>query len=373
MNATELKLYLFARGLLISEAAKRAWRELYPGPLTLGEYASTSGVCIVAPGDIYINAPISESFTQQSEATLVYDGGFAVEWNGRRFSVSPIPVPSFHNKMYTGVGGPLDYTELGVTHTDRIRISPIGGCAWHCRFCDSQFTSYSMKPLAGLEEVIRVASNDPLVPARHALISGGTPKPDDQGWLENVYKVVAANSPMPVDVMVAAWDDLSLPYRLKDWGVNALSVNIEIFDENRAQAITPEKAQRSRLHYLRFIEEAVNAFGIGFVQSLLVVGQAIDPLESTLRGVRALVERGCMPVLSPFRPSPKTPLRDELPVSYDWMRRLYYESLTICERAASGVKLGPRCVPCMHNTVTFPDETDWYIPLGRNLAQRPTA
>jgi hypothetical protein len=371
LNTTELKLYLFSRGLKISESANNAWQEFFPGPLTLGEYASTSGVCIRTSDDIYINAPVSEYFATKSEALLVYEDQFFIEIRRERFIVFPIPVPKYHDQLYKDQNLVIPYTELGVTHTDRIRIQPIGGCVWDCLFCDSWTTNYSKKPLQGLQEVIEIAINDQLLPARHVLISGGTPYPEDISWLENIYMKIATSSRIPVDVMVAAWGDYSFISHLKEWGVNAVSINIEVFNEERAKKIIPQKAELTRKYYLDLIEKAVNVFGIGSVQSLLVVGETIENVKSTLLGVEALANRGCMPILSPFRPGPKTKLKDKNPVSYDDMQRLYFESLKICENSGSGVKLGPRCIPCMHNTITFPDNTDFYISLNQDLTQKP--
>ena len=57
-----------------------------------------------------------------------------------------------------------------------------------------------------------------------------------------------------------------------------MSVNLEIFDEEAAMAAMPQKARLGRDHFLRFIEAAVAEFGVGFVQSLVLVGSPVEPL-----------------------------------------------------------------------------------------------
>jgi hypothetical protein len=104
------------------------------------------------------------------------------------------------------------------------------------------------------------------------------------------------------------------------------------------------------------------------VQSLVVFGAAIEPIESTLRGVRDLVDRGCIPVLSAFRPHHLTPLGGEPGATFDEMRRIYEATVEICDRAGNGVRPGPRCVPCHHNTVTLPDASGFYIPLEVDIS-----
>ena len=117
------------------------------------------------------------------------------------------------------------------------------------------------------------------------------------------------------------------------------------------------KVKACRQLYFDFIERAVGIFGAeGQVRSLILVG--IEPIEDTLQGVEALAQLGCDPVLSPFRPDPATPLKDHPPASVDTLVEVYERGLEIVERY--GVKLGPRCIPCHHNTLTFPDGTNTY-------------
>lgn len=369
-----LKLYALSHGIRIDGRAAKAWLERYGGPMTLAEYASTSGVCLYTDAGIYINAPYLEAFAQPSDAVLNFDDGFYLSLRSTVVPVNVIPVPAYHSRRYSDGGESYPYTNLGVTHTDRCRISPIEGCAWRCTFCDLPYEeSYRMKPRDELLKVVRMAVDDPLTPARHVLISGGTPRRRDEQWIDDVYAYIAANSSIPVDVMMPAREDLSYPKWLREVGVNMLSVNLEISDPARALAITPNKVKTplGREHYLKYTEAAVQAFGVGFVQSLMVFGAAIEPIESTLQGVRDLVDRGCIPVLSPFRPEEHTPLGDQPPATYDEMLRVYEETLDICVRAGPGVKPGPRCVPCHHNTVAFPDGTDFYVNLDGDLTSPP--
>ena len=92
------------------------------------------------------------------------------------------------------------------------------------------------------------------------------------------------------------------------------------------------------------------------MRSLLLVG--LEPLERTLAGIEFLASLGCDPVLSPFRPAPGTELSDHRPPSADLMLEAWERSSQIVER--HDVKLGPRCIPCMHNTVTAPDDSGAY-------------
>lgn len=103
------------------------------------------------------------------------------------------------------------------------------------------------------------------------------------------------------------------------------------------------------------------------MQSLILFGKAIEPLESTLQGIQALVDRGAIPVLSPFRPDARTPMENEPAATEEEMKTIYERTVEICEDSNAGVKPGPRCVPCHHNTVAFSDGSDFYIPLSADI------
>lgn len=368
----DLKLHVLANGIIIEPEAEEAWREEYQGPVSLNEYASTSGICLkVEDGadGVYINAPYTQEFTKQADARLRYNGGFVVARADIEYDAKVIPVPAFHSKTYTDNDIEYPYTNLGVTHTDRVRISPIEGCGMVCKFCNIPYElRYRQKPEEELLRVIEIAKDDEQAPARHVLISGGTPKRKDEEWEDEIYESVIANSPLPVDIMMTPRESPSYLRRLGAAGVNALSINVEVFDPQRAQKLIPSKNKRfGPQGYLDYIERAVDELGVGRVQSLILFGAAIEPIESTMQGVQALVDRGCIPVLSPFRPDPRTPMENDPPSTEAEMREVYERTLEICEDTATGVKPGPRCVPCHHNTVTFSDGSNFYIPLDKDI------
>ena len=368
----DLKLHVLANGIRIEPEAEEAWREEYQGPVSLNEYASTSGICLkVEDGadGVYINAPYTQEFTRHADARLRYNGRFVVARADIEYDATVIPVPAFHKKTYTDNGIEYPYTNLGVTHTDRVRISPIEGCGMVCKFCNIPYElRYRQKPEEELLRVIEIAKDDEQAPARHVLISGGTPKRKDEDWEDEIYESVIANSPLPVDIMMTPRESPSYLRRLGAAGVNALSINIEVFDPQRAQKLIPSKNKRfGPQGYLDYIERAVDELGVGRIQSLILFGAAIEPIESTMQGVQALVDRGCIPVLSPFRPDPRTPMENDPPSTEAEMREVYERTLEICEDSATGVKPGPRCVPCHHNTVTFSDGSDFYIPLDKDI------
>ena len=363
-----LKFRLLTEGVYLDESARQAWSCRFGGPITLAEYATTSGVSLMLPGSRYVNAPLANSPGVTSSRLSYSSGRFLIVRAQDHIPVRVIPVAKFHEDLitdrYDGLSRPM--SSYGVTHTDRCRVSPIAGCAWSCHFCDLPYLlQYRKKHIENLLEVIQAAMADPIAPARHVLISGGTPRGgigrgSDHEWIDETYETLAKRSPLPVDVMMAPRRDLHHPERLVKAGVQSLSVNLEISDAGRARIITPQKATYGRSSFFKYIERAVEAFGVGYVQSLVVVGSAVEPLESTLQGVRDLVDRGCVPVLSPFRAHSATPMRTASSASYDEVVTAYNETLDICEKANTGVLPGPRCVACHHNVIALPTSSLFY-------------
>ena len=354
------KIGLMTHGMNVSETARKTIGGDGNRPLTLADYASTSGISMILEGDVWVNAPIKDhnpNFVGDSALyTLNFrDGKFFVSSGNADFEARPVPVPAYHNGNAKS-GEP--YQNLAITPTDRVRISPIEGCAIACQFCDLPYKfRYRKKGVDDLVESIRVALLDPIQKAKHVLISGGTPKPEDYGYENEVYSAVTPAFPdIDVDIMMVPMPGLLDAQQLKNIGVHGLSINLELYNEEKAKRIMRGKYKASRQLYFDFIEQAVPIFGEGNVRSLLMVG--IESLEDTLKGVESLAQRGCDPVLSPFRPDPSTPMKNEQPPTEEFLREVYLRSRDIVERYR--VKLGPRCIPCHHNTLTFPDGSSSY-------------
>ncbi len=364
--AQQLKVELITEGLFIDPETQRALVESDDTPLTMADYASTSGVTLKLPGDVWVNAPINEFNPNFVEAPLshliIEDGKTYVVNGGDSQEVEFIPVPSYNDKKLED-GSPVKW--IAITHSDRVRLSPVKGCTVQCDFCDIPFDRREGEPRYGgrklignILEAAGVALSDPVLPAQHILISGGTPSKRDYGYENEVYeRVVTENPGVDVDIMMVPMPGLLDVKHLGKLGVHGLSINLELWNKEIAVRTMRSKVKSSRELYFDFIEEATEEFGPGRVRSLLMVG--IEPIEDTLRGVEALAQRGCDPVLSPFRPDPMTPLRDMAPPTSAHLLEVWQRSQEIVARY-DGVKLGPRCIPCMHNTLTFPDGTEDY-------------
>lgn len=359
-QAQELKLQLLAEGLALSDAS-RAWLAdvTHGKSLTPADYASTSGLILELDDDVWVNAPIVDhnpNFVSTPTAVLDVDGdGLFLRSGDLASGVRYWSQPDYHGT--SSAHGPLN--NYVVTHGDRARLSPIRGCAMTCTFCnipyDDPIDVYSLKSIPACVEAVRVALNDPAQPAHHLLISGGTPKPKDVGFHRELYRTILTAFPgLPVDIMMAPVPGVLDVPELAGLGVHELSINLEVFDRARAREVARNKYNQGLEHYLGVIEDAAAILGPGRVRSMLLVG--LEPAEGTLAGVRAIAERGGLPVLSPFRPDPVTPLRGVRPPDADELREVLLRATEIV--AGLGTILGPDCPPCSHNTLNFAADRD---------------
>jgi hypothetical protein len=359
------KFELFHSGITVTPEAEALIRQAYPNaPLTLADYASTSGITLVLEDHVWVNVPITTYnpnmvFDPHHELRVDTDRLFVHDKDtGRELPARFVPVPAYHNQR--NAHGEL-FTEYVHTHTDRARISPIRGCAMRCKFCDIPYEfqgRYFPKPIVRLLEAAARAIDDPVQPASHLLISGGTPGKRDYEYLRKLYQcVISAFDGIDVDIMMVPMPEIINLDELTSAGVNQLSLNVELWNRERAAEIMPEKYRQGLPSYLDFIERAVDRLGKGQVRSILMVG--LEPAEDTLAGVEALARLGCTPVLSPFRPDPLTELATLSPPSVDHMISTFIDARDVASKY--GIKLGPSCICCMHNTISLADgSTDYH-------------
>jgi hypothetical protein len=350
-----LKFRLLAEGIQISELARKALGEIASeGRLTPADYASTTGLILELDDNVWVNAPISEHNPNfVGDTSFVLDlgaDGFYVQGAGLSSGAKFWPQPDYHGR--TASFGSLN--NFVVTHGDRARLSPVRGCAMTCTFCnipyDDPIDVYGTKPVDALVEATRTAIADPRQPAHHLLISGGTPRRPDFEFLREVYRrVLSEFSQVPVDIMMVPLPGLLDLPELDKLGLNEISVNIEVFSAARAAELMRHKYHRGLDFYLDFIAHSAGILGPGRVRSMLMVG--LEPMEMTLAGVAAIAERGGVPVLSPFRPDPATPLKDAKPPRASELESTYLRAVDVA--ASHGVVLGPDCPPCTHNTLSF--------------------
>lgn len=346
-----LKIQCLSRGVRVSAAALDLLSNGGTELLTIHEYPTTGGITLVLDGDVVVNAPFDEWFCTEAEVCLdLDDEGLFLQLSDDRHPVHRVlPLPGYLGRVDSHG---RHVSDVAMSHADRVRVSPIVGCAYDCGFCDLPSMRYAMRDREQIGEALLIAAEDTALPVRHVLISGGSPRRPHVEQFVQLCADVIRDSPLPVDVMFSPTiDDLEIVDRLVDAGAQSFSINIEVYSGDRATSLLRTKQALTHQRFAATIERAVELLGSnGQVRSLIIPG--LEPVESTIEGVRFLASLGCDPVLSPFRPSQGIALADHRPPTADDLRQVLEESRQIV--AEHGVALGPECLPCQHNTLTFP-------------------
>jgi len=354
-----LKVSCFSLGVSVDAKALTRLSDGGKTPVSLHEYPTTGGITFVVNRNGFVNAPFDGKSCSKPEVHFSWDDAaeeYFIRFRNEEFHVEALPLPGYID-LIDAEG--TSVRDIVMTHADRLRLSPLNkGCAFGCRFCDLARKKYVKHPIPQVVGAMRVAQADRLLPAHHVLISGGTSNTTDRAYFDDVCHTVLREARMPVDVMMTPRRDSGFVDRYVKWGVYGFALNLEVFDSAMAREITPEKYRLGRGVWKEAIRRAVDLTGgHGRVRSLLVVG--LEPLESTLEGVEFLSRLGCDPVLSPFRPSPGIALERLAPPSREFLAELFARATDITSEY--GVRLGPRCIPCQHNTLTLPDDSGDYF------------
>lgn len=342
-----LKAHLFENGINISEGAKKFLNSKSDIWFMDNDYITCTGMSIH-----FDNQYITVNVFPESKYELVENNeNLFISDNGKNLFKASVMFPPDYMQGVIVIRG-KKITKYVNTYTDRIRIQTMYGCANSCKFCNAKESGYNFNDIEGLDEAFQIAlaqSN-----ARHAFISTNNVK-DEEGFkkLTDVIEYFGRKyCGMGLDLMTSprgftSYTDSSqyTPYlnHLKNNGIRGIAVDIELNNSDKFKFYCPEKFIIGQENYLRFIEQAVEIFGVDHVRSVLIVG--LEPLEETLKGVEKLAQRGCNPVLSPLFPYGEA----NIPPNAELFISAKLQSEKICERY--GIKMGPLCKPCSHNTL----------------------
>jgi radical SAM protein (TIGR04043 family) len=354
-----LKFEILAKGIRLTERG-RDGVSLRKPPIRTRSGVS-GGVDIVLPGEIHVNCPVTESYSQKSDLSL--------DWRGEEFQVvragEPIelvevlPRPAYYDRDASD-GTPL--VEIGqLCSGDRICIGMTRHCYFwarerRCRFCSIGLnvpSEASQKTPENIAEAVSIAAMDSVLPARHVLIGGGTPPGDDMGarFAAEATRAIKARLGISVYVMIVPPRDDRYIDELREAGVDELGMNVEFFDPLVLKRLAPGKHDLiGGERYFRALEYAARVFGPTNTRSIVIVG--IEDPEKTVEGCRQLSRLGVMPILSPFRPLDGTEMEKfegfDATTYFEVYRRVQEDAIE------SGVVAGPTCIPCQNNTLALP-------------------
>lgn len=328
---------------------------------------TSSGLDIRLSDCTVVNCPTDESLASRSSLVLAFeDDVFLIaEGTQLRARVAVTPRPAYYSSR-TSNGVPMNW--IGQISGDRLGIGLTNDCCFwrsprtRCKFCSIGFNlrnELREKSLHQILEVVDAAFTDPVLPAKHLLLGGGTFEGPDRGAvpIAEVSREIRKRYHFPIYVMICPPAENGYIDLLKEAGVDEIAFNLEVFDDDIARELTPGKYHIiGRKRYFEALEYAVSVFGKINTRSILIVG--LEPPESTVRGAEFLASMGVMPILSPFRPLNETEMEDRRPPDADTLMDMTIKA----DEAASkyGVPLGPLCLACQNNTLTLPHKHPEY-------------
>jgi hypothetical protein len=132
---------------------------------------------------------------------------------------------------------------------------------------------------------------------------------------------------------------------LKESGVDSISINLELYNDELRKKFCPGKSKIKRERYLSALSDAVDVFGPSQVSSWLIIG--LEPEEETMKGIDEIINRGAIPYPSIFRPLKGSKLENLSPPSPEMAMRIYsYLNRRLREKGLNpGLSKGG-CVNC---------------------------
>ena len=386
-----LKIALLTQGVVIRDDAKSVITDgggLRPATnnaidlkLTLSSESPFVGrkekyLIINAPTDIsFVEfSPFEISLNEKSELILTYYGE---KLPGLKLCVYPLdPVSVIEQRGNDGSLRYVDrttttgipYKEIAFLSTDRLRVHLSNSCIFKkndengnylgCTFCNIA-PSMGTLNLNDIEEVVKeYCERSAKIGLTHFLVGGQTAPDDQQNKIIEIIKIIRKYARFaPIYAMVIPYSEKTILSMYKA-GLNELSLNIEVFNDDIARKLMPGKRRVKYVDYLMRLKYATKLFGRrGNVRSMVIVG--LEPYQSKdaktkgfIDGIREFAEAGIQPILSVFRPLPATPLSDLQAPPMLYLAKIFDEVQKICKE--HGLHAGPNCVNCQNNTLALP-------------------
>lgn len=318
-NPGRTKLALVSRGLALPDGLPHASRYIAQAN------AVETVVDIRLPSGQFCTVPVGQPFTEASGFSLkVADGKAVLHCGGEEQAVQLVEAPRFYSAQTRSGARMGSFASL---HDRLLMLHPLMGCGFFarpgmaCGYCQyDSMLNEEQPPLRDpleLVEVVRAALAERDIDTVY-LYNGAAPGED--AGLTRLIPVIALLrkhlGQQQIALETVAPRNVEIIDELYAAGLDIFVCNLEVNDAARFAEVCPGKQQDGGQQAVwKALEHARVVFRTGSVVSHLIVG--LEPLASTLEGMRSLVACGVVPLLTPFRPLPGTPLADQSLPSLD--------------------------------------------------------
>lgn len=359
LDPLAIKITLMTQGTRIDEDAKRYLMK--HGGIREGNNNAVDvyacNMIINAPLNVEFNSftPYSIRLNENGQTELYYYERFID--NIHLYPLDPLSGKRTKSGRY--------YADIAYLSTDRLRVHMTNKCIYKklgrsCRFCNIDTEDTGV--LIPMEDIIEVVedylANAPEL--KHFLVGGQSAEEhSEKTRVVEIIRAIRERTDKNIYVM-------SLPFskqtvnEMKDAGMTELACNIEVYDDEKAKFCMPGKGKISRAYYMDILSYASELYEgqKGVIRSALILG--LEPHESFMQGIKELISRNVQPIVSVFRPLPKTDLEYLMMPPATYLYRMFIEAERLCRE--KGIGLGPDCKNCQNNTLSLPREiADKYL------------
>ncbi len=348
---TEIKLELLCRGIRVSDEVLGR----FPG-YRYKRASLSEGLCFDLVPDkcefsIPVNLAIHEKFVRKSPFTYSENNNMIYKHGKEFVRASIVDYPSWYKNSLDD--GTL-FQEVFQIHYHKVLATSLTNfCEYKdsgngCRFCamGHQIKERKIKSVEHIKAVLKQLVKMK-IPFTEVNLNSGTLL-DDTENVENYVRVITAVREItdrPIYAQICPPADLKFIDRLIRAGISAISFNLEIYDEVLRSKIMPAKGCIPRENYFKAMTHAADTLGFEQVSSWLIAG--LEPVESTIKGIKHVASAKAIPFVTVFRPLLGSEFEDMTPPE---PAEIYpvFEALgeTLCAMRFNSEKTSGGCVKC---------------------------
>lgn len=296
LEATRIKSALLTQGVVIDDSVSSSDKK----PQVIGLYMhSDQHTSFAPPQEIIIDdlrdvlskadGPFISNvrINQQSSWKLTQNGeSLSLEHEGIFHPVSLPQKPSFYDaEISGGIKVSKVAQKLGI---DTVGVVPNNSCTYfgsgtECRFCEivpnyavARTNSRAKKSIDHMAEAITLAvTKDPSM--RYLFLTTGNDATYDETYnryielLQKIHPLMKERGITTFGVLMPP-DNFSQIDRVHEAGLDTISFNLEVWDKNLFNIMTPGKASYGRDRMLEALDYGVDVFGKGNVLTNLIYG-----------------------------------------------------------------------------------------------------
>ncbi len=360
-NPGYVKLDLFCKGMRIDESCDLA----HDGrPILRTRAGLGSGLEMLLPENVWVNAPVEEDFARDSPYCLHKANGRYLLKHGDTvvFDVSLPKRPGFYDAL-TQSGKPM--SQIGVLQGTYLGIYPTRVCYYwtleprqNCKFCSVGLNVGTKeareKSVEDVLETVLEARRE----ARITFVHLNTGYQDGDTYLDDLAPFVGAvkqKTGLLIGVQTPPHPDLKRYDELKKMGVNNISFCFELMDESRLREVCPGKSSYVGLkRYLDAIRYCARMFDT--TNGEIIAG--LEPVETTLKAIDWITGVGAIPTVCVFRPLKGTDYENVPPPGTNDMAPVFARLYQLCMERNLPIGIAPNI---QVSIVLLPDEGRYFL------------